>query len=61
MKIVSRPSWWYSPDDEPDETEPCAHCRGEDEEGVCECPRCSCGSAVTDGEDHSRCYLIDEY
>ena len=61
MNRFVMPSWWYSPDDEPDETEPCAYCQGEDEEGKCECPQCSCGAAVTNGEDHSRCHLIDEY
>ena len=61
MKRFVMPEWWYSPDDEPDDPELCAHCQGEDAAGKCECPMCSCGEVVTNGEDHRKCHLIDEY
>ena len=61
-KIVAMPDWWYSPDDDgPDGPDPCAYCSGEDPEGQCECPVCDCGEPVTNGEDHRRCHMIDDY
>lgn len=39
--------------------EGCEHCDDEGEISCEQCPTCDCGATYINGEDHSRCYLID--